>query len=240
MLATGIGVGIIALVTWALTILNIGPMVGVPSLPLDLSALSLFVAAWTVSMVAMMFPTAVPMLMMFFHVGKNARKEVREGGGPSPGKATVFIGSYIGTWVATGVAFYAAAAVLLGQLPLEVNVFIGSTFGVGVALIVVAAYQFSPVKGECLVRCHPSSFLFKSYRGGISGSFLMGLDYAKYCVGCCWVMMVFLLVSAAMGLAWMAGFAAIIFLERNLPLKRWVPKAFGAGFLVLGAALIAI
>ena len=228
----------LALLAWATTVLNMGPMVGMPTLPLNYAALSLFAAAWTVSMVAMMFPTAVPMLLVFLHVGRSTNKEIREGGGPAPGKAMLFVATYIGTWVAAGVLFYVGAALVLGRLPLAANLFVGSTLGV--ALIAVAGYQLSPIKGECLARCHPTSFLFRSYKGGVSGSFWMGLDYAKYCVGCCWVMMLFLLVSASMGLAWMVAFTAIIFAERNLPLRSWVPKLFGVGFLIVGAALIAL
>ncbi len=239
-IVVGGGIGALALLAWTLTALNVGPMVGTPTLPLNYAALSLFTAAWTVSMVAMMFPTAVPMLLMFLHVGRSTNREVREGGGPTPGKAILFVTTYIGAWIAAGVLFYVGAALVLSRLPLAANLFIGTTLGLGVALIVVAAYQLSPVKGECLARCHPSSFLFRSYRGGISGSFWMGLDYAKYCVGCCWVMMVFVLVSASMGLAWMVAFTAIIFAERNLPFRNWVPKAFGLGFLLVGAALIAV
>jgi predicted metal-binding membrane protein len=239
-LAVGVSVSGLAVLAWALTFLNIGPMVGTPSLPLDLVALGFFVIAWTVGMVAMMFPTAVPMLLMFLHVGKSSTKEIRDGGGPSPGKATIFVATYIGVWVATGALFYVAAAVVLSGLPLSANLFIGTTLGLGVALIVVAVYQLSPVKGECLARCHPNSFLFRYYKGGVSGSVRMGFDYAKYCVGCCWVMMVFLLISASMGLAWMAAFAGVIFLERNLPLSKWVPRAVGAGFLVAGAALVLV
>jgi predicted metal-binding membrane protein len=234
----GGGIGALALLAWILNVFNVGPMVGTPTLPLNYASLSLFTAAWTLSMVAMMFPTAVPMLLMFLHVGRSTNKEVREGGGPTPGKAILFVATYIGAWVATGVLFYVGAALLLSQLPLGVNLFIGTTLGLGIALIVVAVYQLSPVKGECLSRCHPNSFLFRFYRGGVSGSFWMGLDYAKYCVGCCWVMMVFLLVSASMGLAWMVAFTAIIFAERNLPLRSWVPRAFGLGFLLAGAALV--
>ncbi len=239
-LAIGFSVAGLALLVWALTIFNIGPMVGTPTLPLDAVALALFVVAWTVSMVAMMFPTAVPMLLMFLHVGRNVNKEVREGGGPNPTKAVVFVATYIGAWVAAGGLFYVTAALILSQFPLSANIFIGTTLGLGVALIVVAVYQLSPIKGECLARCHPSSFLFKYYKGGVAGSFQMGLKYAEYCVGCCWVMMVFLLVSASMGLAWMVAFTGVIFLERSLPLNRWVPKAFGIGFLVAGAALVLV
>lgn len=237
-LQVGAAIGGLAIVAWGLTLLNIGPMVGTPTLPLDYAALALFTVAWTVSMVAMMFPTAVPMIMTLFNAGKSANKAVREGGGPTPAKALVFVATYIVAWVAAGALFYVSAALILSLLPLSVNLFIGTTVGVGVALIIVAAYQLSPVKGECLARCHPSSFLFKYYRGGLSGSVGMGLEYAKYCVGCCWVMIVFLLVSASMGLVWMVGFTAVIFAERNFPLKSWVPKLFGLGFLAAGAALI--
>jgi predicted metal-binding membrane protein len=237
-IVVGVGIGTFAILAWTLTVFNIGPMVGTPTLPLNYAALSVFTAAWTVSMVAMMFPTAVPMLMMFLHVGRSTKREVREGGGPTPAKAILFVATYIGAWIVTGVLFYVGAALVLSQLPVGVNLFIGTTLGLGIALIVVAIYQLSPVKGECLARCHPNSFLFRFYKSGTSGSFLMGLDYAKYCVGCCWVMMIFLLVSASMGLAWMVAFTAIIFAERNLPFRSWVPKAFGLGFLLAGAALV--
>jgi predicted metal-binding membrane protein len=236
----GGGIGALAVLAWILAVLNIGPMVGTPTLPLNYASLSLFTAAWTMSMVAMMLPTAAPMLLMFLHVGKSTKREVREGGGPTPGKAFLFVATYIGAWVATGVLFYVGVAIVLSQLPLGDNLFIGTTLGAGIALVIVALYQFSPVKGECLARCHPNSFLFRFYRGGVSGSFWMGLDYAKYCVGCCWVMMVFLLVSASMGLAWMVVFTGIIFAERNLPFRSWVPRAFGVGFLVAGAALLLV
>lgn len=239
-LILGTVVGVVAFAAWGLTLLNIGPMVGAPTLPIDIEMLALFTVAWTVSMVAMMFPTAVPMLLMYVHVGRSASREIREGGGPTPGKAWLFVGTYLGAWVVAGVGFYVLAAIALGLLPVEANVFLTTTLGLGIALIVVAIYQLSPLKGECLARCHPSSFLFQNYRGGLPGAAMMGLDYAKYCVGCCWVMMVFLLVSATMGLAWMAAFTAIIFTERNLPLRSWVPKLVGVGFLVAGAALVVL
>lgn len=228
----------LALISWTLIVLNVGPMMGMPSLPLDLGMLAVFVLTWTIGMVAMMFPTAVPMLLMFFHVGKTASKEVREGGGPSPIKAFLFVGTYIGFWIATGVAFYLGLALVFSMFSSDAGLFIGSTLGIGIGLILVAAYQLSPIKGECLSRCHPSSFLFKYYEGGLPGSVRMGASYAKYCIGCCWVMMAFLMVSASMGVAWMAGFAGIIFVERTFPIREWMPKLFGLGFLVAGAALV--
>lgn len=234
----GAGLLAMALVSWALVILNVGPMMGMPGLPIDSVTLLFFVATWTIGMVAMMFPTAVPMLLMFLHVGKNASEEVKSGGGPTTTKALLFAATYIGCWVAMGVVLYVAIAVVLSLLPMEVNLFIGTSVGVGAALILVAAYQLSPVKGECLNRCHPTSFLYKYYKGGLLGSVWMGADYAKYCIGCCWVMMAFLIVSASMGVAWMAVFAGIIFVERTISHSKWAPRLFGVGFLVGGLALV--
>ena len=68
----------------------------------------------------------------------------------------------------------------------------------------------------------------------------MGVDYAKYCIGYCWVMMAFLMVSASMGIGWMAAFAGIIFVERVFPIKNWMPRLFGLGFLAAGAAMVLI
>lgn len=229
-----------ALVSWTLTLLSIGPAMGMPSFPVVPTSLLFFVVAWAVGMVAMMFPTAVPMLLMFFNVGKNSSEEIKMGGGPTVTKALLFVGTYIGIWITTGVTLYVAIALVFSQLPIGVDLFIGTSGGLGAALILVAVYQLSPVKGECLGRCHPNSFLFIYYQGGLIGSVRMGADYAKYCVGCCWVMMIFLVVSASMGVAWMAAFASIIFVERTFPLRRWMPRLIGLGFLIGGAALIMV
>ncbi len=141
----GAGIGALALLAWTLTIFNVGPMVAMPTLPLSYPTLALFVAAWTIGMVAMMFPTAVPMLLMFLHVGRNSSREIRQGGGPTPVKAILFVTTYIGAWVVAGLLFYAGAALLLSRLPVAVNLFVGTYLGLGVALIVVALYQLSPI-----------------------------------------------------------------------------------------------
>lgn len=213
-------------------------MMGIPTFPVRWGTLSLFAVTWATGMVAMMFPTVVPTLLMFLSSGKNSSAEVRSGGGPSPLSAGVFVSSYIGIWVVTGLLLYVALATLFSLLPVADATFIGSSIGIGVALIFVAVYQLSPLKGECLRRCHPTSFIFRYYKGGVTGAVRMGASYAKYCVGCCWVMMIFLLVSASMGVVWMAVFASIIFLERSLTTSPWSARIVGLGFLLSGALFI--
>ena len=239
---TFVGIIVLSLATlsWSLTILNVGPVVGMPTLPIATFDVLLFLVVWTVGMIAMMFPTSVPMLLMYLHVGKSSTGEVRAGGGPTPTKALIFVGTYISLWVGMGLLFYVAMAYILAFLPTDASIFVGSSLGLGLGLILVAAYQLSPIKSTCLSRCHPSSFLFQHYKGGVSGSALMGVDYAKYCIGCCWVMMAFLMVSASMGIGWMAAFAGIIFVERAFPIKNWMPRLFGLGFLAAGAAMVLV
>ena len=229
---------VLALLAWAASFLQSDTMMmDMAMFQLDLPALALFASTWTVGMVAMMFPTAVPMMMLFLSVGRKATVEIKAGGGPTLTKAALFIASYIAVWALVGILFYALLASLAG-LP-NLGGFldaIASPVGVGVALLLVGVYQLSPVKGECLDRCHPTNFLFKYYRGGRLGAAEMGILYAKYCVGCCWVMMLFLLLVGAMGPLWMVVFAALIFMERAVMHGRWPPKLIGVAFLSLGAA----
>lgn len=202
---------------------------------LDLVGLTLFASSWSVGMVAMMFPTVVPMMLLFFHVGRTSRQEVRAGGGPNLTKASLFIGTYIAIWIGVGAIFYVALAAASGFLSLDwfFNTLM-SPIGVGASMVIVGIYQLSPIKSTCLDRCHPTSFLFKYYRGGATGAAKMGLLYAKYCVGCCWVMMLFLLLIGAMGAFWMALFAALIFAERVIVHRNWPSRIIGSLFLLAG------
>jgi predicted metal-binding membrane protein len=207
-----------------------------PSLPIDYVGLSLFTISWTLGMVAMMFPTAMPMMLMIIHVGRTSSEDIRAGGGPTAAKAVIFILSYISFWAGLGVVMYIGLAFGLSVLTPQAPGVIGSTLGLGIALLIVGIYQLSPLKVECLNRCHPTSFLFKYYRGGTAGAARMGAIYAKYCIGCCWVMMVFLLLIGSMGILWMGAFAGIIFVERVLVSSRWTPRILGVGFLASGIA----
>jgi predicted metal-binding membrane protein len=227
----------LALVSWFVTAAGSSKMMGMPSFPVDTLSLTAFALTWAVGMIAMMFPTTVPMMLLFLNVGKRSSAEIRAGGGPTPSKALVFATSYLAIWVATGVLIYLATASVFSFIPGDYVMSIGTPLGLGIALILLGVYQFSPTKTDCLSRCHPTAFLYRYYQGGQFGAAKMGLQYAKYCVGCCWVMMVFLLIVASMGVLWMALFAGIIFAERTLSNRSWSPKIAGAGFLASGVLI---
>lgn len=240
-LIVAVGLLIVALVSWRISFGQQGAMMSMAAFPPDPIELALFVSSWTIGMVAMMFPTTIPMMLLFFHVGKIATAEIRAGGGPTMTKAVLFVGSYLLVWVIVGVIIYLAIGIVSSVLPTGVfSATIGSSLGIGLALLIVGFYQLSPIKGECLDRCHPTNFLFKYYRGGPIGAVKMGVLYAKYCVGCCWVMMVFLLLVAAMGVLWMAVFAGLIFIERAIVHGKWPSRLIAIAFLSAGGIRLII
>lgn len=240
-LAVALGLLTVASVSWWLSFGQQTGMMSMAAFPPDPIELTLFASSWTIGMIAMMFPTTIPMMLLFLHVGKAATPEIRAGGGPTMTKAGLFIGSYLFVWVMVGVIIYLALGVVSSFFPTgALTGAITSSLGIGLALLIVGFYQLSPLKGECLDRCHPTNFLFKYYRGGLVGAMKMGVLYAKYCVGCCWVMMVFLLLVATMGVLWMAVFAGLIFIERAVVHGRWPSRLIGIGFLAAGGIRLII
>src|SRR5881409_1202712 len=75
----------------------------VPGLTMGMSA-PLFMAVWVVMMVAMMFPTAAPMILTFHRVQTNKRQR-----GEAFVATWVFVAAYMVVWIITGLIAYAGA-----------------------------------------------------------------------------------------------------------------------------------
>jgi predicted metal-binding membrane protein len=83
-------------------------------------------------------------------------------------------------------------------------------------LALAGVYELTPLKTACLRRCRtPADFLLTHYR---SSALRLGLEHAVWCIGCCIGLMVVLVLAAAMGLGWAAVIAAIVFVQKVLPL----------------------
>src|SRR3990172_8132265 len=187
----------------------------------------LFIAVWIVMMVAMMFPTAAPMILMFarVHAGK------RERGQPFV-PTWVFVSGYFAIWTIFGILAYATAlgaeSLASQSLWLSDN---AARLGGGV-LVLAGLYQLSPLKRACLSKCRtPMAFILGSWRDGYGGSFRMGLEHGIYCLGCCWFLFVILFPLGVMNVAAMALITFLIFAEESLSIGRQVGWA---------AALVAI
>ena len=103
-------------------------------------------------------------------------------------------------------------------------------------LIAAGFYQLSPFKNACLGQCRsPAQFLVAHYRPGVSGALQLGLLHGAYCVGCCWLLMALLFVGGVMTLAWVAGLAVLVALEKLTRHGEWIARI--AGVAMIGGGL---
>jgi predicted metal-binding membrane protein len=190
----------------------------------------LFMALWVVMMVAMMFPTAAPMILMFARVHGERRQHGR------PVVPTfVFVSSYLAVWTVFGVLAYGAATGAERLADRSMWLMDNAARIGGVVLILAGLYQLSPLKRACLTKCRtPMSFILGSWRDGYWGSFAMGLEHGAYCLGCCWLLMVLLFPLGVMNLAAMALIVLVMFVEKSTPFGRRTAGLAGLGLIVYG------
>lgn len=196
-------------------------------------AAPLFLGIWVAMMVAMMFPTAAPMVLTFARVQANRRQQRR------PYVPTwLFVTSYLVVWTAFGVVAYGVAAGL-EELAGRWAWMTDHAARVGGGVIIVAGlYQLSPLKRACLSKCRtPMNFILTSWREGYGGAFRMGLEHGSYCLGCCWLLFVILFPLGMMNVAAMALITVLIFAEKSTPIGRQT-AAFAALALIAYGALV--
>jgi predicted metal-binding membrane protein len=185
-----------------------------------------YVAAWAVMMAAMMLPSALPMIGLYAATRRNA----------SPGGRVVsvalFTAIYLGLWALTGVPIYLGSVALSAVTPKAL------AYASAGVLIIAGIFQLSPLKQVCLRHCRsPLGFLFEHWREGWHGGLAMGWAHARYCLGCCWALMVVLVVAGAMGLPWVLLIAAIVAAEKLVPRGEWVARLTGVALVLLGLAV---
>ena len=197
-------------------------------------ALPLFLFAWVAMMVAMMFPTAAPMILMFatVSVGKRQRQQ--------PFVPTwVFVSAYLLVWVAFGALAY-GVAVAVGAVSMRSAWLMGNAARAGGLLLLAAGlYQLSPLKNTCLAKCRsPLSFILTSWRDGYAGALRMGLEHGFYCLGCCWLLFVILFPLGIMNLAAMVALTLLVFAEKSLQIGPLLGRVAAAALIAYGALVV--
>ena len=195
----------------------------------------LFLAIWVTMMVAMMFPTAAPMILTFHKV--QAGKRLR---GEAFVSTWIFVAAYLLVWSLAGVAAYAGA---LAAEPVAARTALSSAISArlgGAVLIAAGLYQLTPLKDLCLSKCRtPITFIMTSWRDGATGALRMGLLHGAFCLGCCWLLFVILFPLGIMNIAAMAVITVVIFAEKTLPWSRAVVRATAAALIVYSSILLA-
>jgi predicted metal-binding membrane protein len=178
---------------------------------------------WAVMMVAMMIPSAAPMILVFATISRQQRAQHR------PFVPTsMFLLGYIAVWSGFAAAATVAqwglhAVALLSPTMVSTSPFLG-----GALLVAAGVFQWSPLKYTCLTRCRsPLGFLMAEWREGAKGVFAMGVRHGLFCLGCCWALMTLLLVLGVMNLLWIAALAGLVLVEKVAPAGQWVSRATG-------------
>ena len=204
-------------------------MGGIAATGWSFAGAAVFVAVWTVMMIAMMLPAAASMIFMF--ASAQARRE------PEVAVPTwIFVAGYILVWAAAGLVTY-----LLVQIGSDLATALApparsrwAPLALGATVAAAGLYQFTPIKRVCLTHCRsPLAFIALHWREGRLGALRMGLRHGAYCFGCCWALFAVLVAAGVMSMAWMLLLALVVFVEKMLPQG---PRA-GA---VTGIALIAV
>ena len=184
---------------------------------------------WWIMMAAMMLPSAAPAILLYDLVARRTQA----GGGAA---TLVFASGYLLVWG----GFSLAAALLHWGLDqsglLTMAMASASPALAGAILIATGAWQLTPVKRACLVRCqNPIQYLSHRWRGGSFGALRMGMEHGVHCLGCCWLTMGLLFYGGIMNPAWIAALALYVLLEKSVPAHHWLARAVG-WVLVLGGA----
>jgi predicted metal-binding membrane protein len=195
----------------------------------------LFLAIWVIMMVAMMFPTAAPMILTFHKVQAGKRRR-----GDGFVSTWVFVAAYILVWTLAGVAAY-AGALAVEVIAVRAALSPAAAARIGGAVVILAGiYQLTPLKDLCLSKCRtPITFIMTSWRDGTAGALRMGLLHGAYCLGCCWLLFAILFPLGIMNIGAMAGITLIIFAEKTLPWPRLAPYAAAFALVLYGALVIA-
>ncbi|MBA3596447.1 MAG: DUF2182 domain-containing protein [Methylibium sp.] len=195
---------------------------------------ALVLAMWAVMMAAMMLPSAAPMILLYATI---ARRRSEQG---QPANASgAFAFGYLAVWAAfslaaTALQFGLERAALLSPMMQST-----STVLAGSVLITAGIYQWTPLKHACLRRCRsPLDFILTHWRPGTVGALRMGLAHGAFCVGCCWLLMLLLFVGGVMNLAWIAGIALFVLIEKLSPAGHWIGRGAGGLLIAWGVATL--
>ncbi len=193
---------------------------------------------WWVMMIAMMIPSAAPMILLYARVYRHSQAQGRLHEGVVP--TASFLCGYLLAWLVFSLIATTLQRVL-EHIGLVHSMMMWSTESKLTAAFMLAAgmYQLSPLKRICLSHCRsPAAYLSAHWRTGTWGALRMGAAHGLYCVGCCWFLMLLLFAGGIMNLVWIAGLTSMVLLEKIAPRGDWLAGCSGWILIAMGAWLM--
>jgi predicted metal-binding membrane protein len=197
------------------------------------SGFAIVALMWGAMTLAMMLPSASPMILTYAEIADTAARKGERIVSPfvlAAGYTIVWLGFAA---VATLAQFaFTRAALLDSGMASASGLFSGAIFiGAGV-------YQFSALKHACLTQCQsPFPFFFANWETTPRGVFRLGVKQGLYCLGCCWAMMLVMFAVGVMNVIWMAALGLLMTFEK-LGTGRRFTHMVGATLIAIGVAFV--
>jgi predicted metal-binding membrane protein len=193
----------------------------------------LVVSMWCAMALAMMLPTAGPMILTYADLAETAAQKGEPAASP-----LVLAAGYVLVWLGAAFALMALQMLLVRLAVLDPAMATASPLFSGAVFIGAGLYQFSALKHACVTQCqHPFRFFFANWTADPRGVFRLGFRQGLYCLGCCWAMMLSMFAVGVMNVIWMAALGAIMAIEKVNSTTRF-SRALGALFVLVGIAFI--
>jgi predicted metal-binding membrane protein len=194
----------------------------------------LVLGMWCAMALAMMLPTAAPMIVTYADLAETAAAK-----GEPTATPLVLTAGYVGTWLSVAAGLAALQILFVRFSLVDPAMATASPLFAGAIFIGAGVYQFSALKHACVTQCQrPLPFFFANWTADPRGVFRLGVRQGLYCLGCCWAMMFLMFALGVMNVIWMAVLGVIMTIEKLNATTRF-SRALGAIFICAGVALIA-
>jgi predicted metal-binding membrane protein len=190
---------------------------------------------WAIMMVAMMVPSAAPMILLHARIDKAKTKRRRTM------HSLLFALAYLLVWTGFAAAAAAVQALLVEAGAVSaMGLAIGERTAAAGLLLLAALYELTAAKRLCLDKCQsPLLFILHHWKPGAAGALRLGLVHGLFCLGCCWALMLLLFVGGVMNLAWVALLGIVVLGEKLAP-PSWRAERYVAAALAAAAILIVV
>jgi predicted metal-binding membrane protein len=202
------------------------------------SVLSVFLALWLMwflMALAMMLPSATPMIRTYCDIAGTAREKELHAVNP-----LVLLAGYLFAWATIAAGF--ACLTLAFNFYGATEAYAYPVQGMFAPFVLLAAgfYQFSGLKHACLAKCrNPFPKLFGKWSNETGAVFKLGIEEGLNCAGCCWALMLVMFAVGIMNVFWM-GLLAVFAVVEKTGRTSWFSTISGVILLVWAAALMFI
>jgi predicted metal-binding membrane protein len=199
----------------------------------SVTGFALLASMWGAMTLAMMLPSAAPMILTYSEIADTAARK-----GENVVSPFVIAAGFAAVWFCFAIAAAVAQMALMRGALIDASMMPVSGLLSGAILITAGVYQFSELKHSCLRQCqHPFPYFFANWKTTPRGVFRLGVKQGLYCLGCCWAMMLVMFTVGVMNVIWMAALGMVMAIEKIGAGKRFT-HVVGMVLIAAGAAFI--